>query len=188
MADLDLSNGIKYSIKPFQPLLTELADQKVVTVNIAGDPNKETALLMPPLYTMAYAVRKQYKDKGIIFKIEKLRGRWPGITVEQPKHLWRGIYALPLPEDINKLPEISSNKIPEDLELHLENWQYGKVAMILHVGAYTAEHETVQKLFAYVQQQGLQILPGSHEEIYLSDPNKTEADKLKTIILYRLIG
>lgn len=47
----------------------------MVTVHIDEDPNKITSILMPPLYSTAYTARKIYKEKGQVFKVEKLRAR-----------------------------------------------------------------------------------------------------------------
>ncbi len=151
-----------------------------------GDPNQETAKLMPPLYATAYAVRKIYKEKGMPFKVEKLRGRWPSFLLEINKSDWSGFYGLPVPNDVDKLPQIKTEKLIPGISVTLETWQYGTVAQILHIGAYTKEQTTVQKLQDFIRTSGYQIIENSHEEIYLSDPQKTAPEKLKTIILYRL--
>lgn len=186
MQEMDLTSGINYRLKANQPMIGELKPQKVLTITIQGDPNTETAKLMPPLYASAYAVRKTYKEKGVVFKVEKLRGRWPTATLDLPKSQWSGIYALPIPDDVTSLPEIKKDKNPDLLPLHIDTWHYGKVGMILHIGSYKTENTTIQKLLKFIEVNNLSIIPGSHEEIYISDPNKTEPDKLKTIILYRL--
>lgn len=123
-----------------------------------------------------------------MFKVEKLRARWPTVQTNQPKHLWTGTYGLPLPWDITEAPPIDQKKNPTNIEIKLETWEYGNVAMILHHGSYDTETKTIELLKNFVKQQNYQIAPNSHEEIYLSDPNKTQADQLKTIILYRLLN
>lgn len=186
MIELDICPDLNYKLKPNMPVLTELKSQKMVTVLIEGDPNEKTALLMPPLYATAYAIRKAYKEQGQVFKVEKLRARWPQAQLEQPKGQWRGIYALPVPHDVAQLPVLKKEKNPQHIPIFLETWDYGKVAMILHVGSYATENDTVQLLLNFVKDSGQSVIAHSHEEIYLSDPNKTVAEKLRTIILYRL--
>lgn len=178
---------LNYGLKQDQPLITELRPHKMVTVEIKGDPNQETAGLMPVLYATAYAVRNVYKGKGEAFKVEKLRARWHHAQINESKNLWRGTYALPIPFDTTELPVINKNKNPENIEIQLKVWEYNKVAMILHVGSYDSEKTTVEHLMSFVYQKGHQVIPDSHEEIYLSDPNKTKPEQLKTIILYRLL-
>lgn len=187
MSTKNLCTDLDYRLKAKQPVITELKPHKMVTVDIQGDPNQETARLMPPLYATAYAVRKIFKEKGMVFKVEKLRARWPHANIKQAKSTWRGVYALPVPFDVVTLPGIHHSKNPENIEIQLQVWEYQKVAMILHVGTYDTESESVELLQKYVQQNGFEIVPDSHEEIYLSDPNKTKPEQLKTIILYRLL-
>lgn len=110
------------------------------------------------------------------------------MQINQPKYLWSGTYGLPLPWDITELPLLDHKKNPDNIETKLESWEYGKVAMILHLGSYNTETPTIELLQNFVRQQNYQINPHSHEEIYLSDPNKTQVEHLKTIILYRLLN
>ena len=151
-----------------------------------GDPNQETARLMPPLYATAYAVRKIYKNQGLPFKVEKLRGRWPGAIIDQEKSDWSGFYGLPVPNTVETLLPVKAEKLLPDTPVTLETWHYGTVAQILHIGSYSQEYATVQKLLEFIKAKGYCAIADSHEEIYLSDPQKTAAEKLKTIILYRL--
>lgn len=187
MQEINLTSGINYRLKPNQPAICQLKQQKMLTVAIQGDPTTQTAKLMPPLYSSAYTIRKIYKENGTIFKVEKLRARWSNVTQDLPKSNWHGIYALPIPDDVTSLPEIKKDKNPDSIPLQINTWQYGKVAMILHIGPYQTEHTTIQTLLDFIATNNLSVIPGSHEEIYLSNPTQTAPEKLKTIILYRLI-
>ena len=57
----------------------------------------------------------------------------------------------------------------------------GKVVQILHVGPFSTEPESLQKM-AEVMQAKAFLKNGLHHEIYLSDFNKTEPSKLRTIL------
>ncbi|MGL4668624.1 MAG: hypothetical protein ACRCWR_11945 [Saezia sp.] len=186
MQEFDLTSGINYRLKPNVPVICDIKDQKMITLGIQGDPAIETPRLMPPLYSSAYAIRKTYKEKGSVFKVEKLRGRWMGAALEVSRSQWRGVYGLPIPDDISVLPKITPSKNPDQISLSIETWSYGKVGMILHVGSYADENKTVEQLLNYIALKGFEVVPHSHEEIYLSDPNKTSPDQLKTIIIYRI--
>ena len=182
MDEINMHEGLDYKIKEGIPTIGNMPTQKVVSINVVGDPNTETSKLMKPLYTAAYGVRKIYKANGRVFKVDKLRGRWQQINITKSKSDWIGTYALPLPNDVAKLPTSD-----QDINnLRLEEWKYGKVAYILHVGSYTNEDKTIKILLDYISSNGMKIIENSHEEIYLSDPTKTDIDKLKTIILYRI--
>ena len=57
----------------------------------------------------------------------------------------------------------------------------------MHIGPFDSEPITIGKMKAFAEQQGLSIAMDDvrrHHEIYLSDPRKTAADKLKTVIRY----
>lgn len=182
MNEMNMHEGLDYKIKQGIPTIGHMPMQKVVSIKVIGDPNTETSKLMKPLYSAAYGIRKIYKANGCVFKVDKLRGRWPQINMLKNKNEWSGTYALPLPNDVTNLP-IGDGDLNG---LKLEEWQYGKVAYILHVGSYTEEDETIKILLNYISSNGMKIIENSHEEIYLSDPTKTDKDKLKTIILYRI--
>jgi len=185
-SSLEMSRGVNYKLKPFVPTISDMPSQKMVTVIVKGDPGKETGRTMPPLYASAYAVRKIYKEAGKVFKVEKLRARWPEENIKLPKDQWVGTYALPIPNDVNDLPDIKEEKKVSGIEVKLTTWEYGKVGQIIHQGPYSEEKPTIQKLHDYVQSQGYEIVPDSHEEIYLTGPTKSSPDKIKTMIIYRI--
>jgi hypothetical protein len=65
--------------------------------------------------------------------------------------------------------------------VRLERFAEGRCAQVMHLGPYAAEAPTIQRLHAFIADQGLQ-LRGKHHEIYLSDPRRTTPEKMKTII------
>jgi hypothetical protein len=65
--------------------------------------------------------------------------------------------------------------------LRLDSLTEGRAAQILHVGPYSEEHPTIEKLRSFVAERGLQPRQ-KHHEIYLSDPNRTAPERLKTVI------
>ena len=182
----EMCKGLDYNLKPLAPTIADMPSQKVVAVSIKGDPNKETPKVMKPLYGTAYTVRKIYKELGNVFKVEKLRGRWPDKNMSLSKDKWTGEYALPVPNDVKELPELKDEKKVSGVDVKLTSWEYGKVGQILHVGSYTEEGSTIRKLHEYVKSQGYNVVPNSHEEIYLTDPTKSSPDKMKTLLLCRL--
>lgn len=66
----------------------------------------------------------------------------------------------------------------------------GLCVQILHVGSYDDEPKTIQKIEAYMEQNGLKSAIGNlekgfvrrHHEIYLSDPRRTKVENFKTVI------
>jgi hypothetical protein len=72
-------------------------------------------------------------------------------------------------------------KFPRFPELRFEKFAEGKAAQIMHLGPYSAEGPTIERLHAFVAEQGYR-LRGKHHEIYLGDPRRAAPDKLKTIV------
>jgi len=66
-------------------------------------------------------------------------------------------------------------------EVRLEPLREGRAAQILHMGPYAAEQPTIEKLHAFIREQGLRPA-GKHHEIYVSDPRRTAPERLRTVI------
>ena len=82
---------------------------------------------------------------------------------------------LPIPEETTSIPQ----KVPAT-EVKMEQWDYGTVAQILHIGPYSEEQPTVERLHKFIEDNGYEIA-GVHEEEYLTSP---QAKVQKTIIRY----
>lgn len=158
------------------PQIVEMPPQKMAVVYTEGDPNAVAAQALSALYGSVYTLKFDLKKKGIDFKVGPPRARWPNAHLV-PKDQWTGIWGLPIPNDTTSLPQ----KVP-GTEIKIEVWEYGTVAQVLHVGPYDAEMPTVQRLHAFITEQGYEIA-GVHEEEYLTTP---KAKVQKTIIRYAI--
>lgn len=77
---------------------------------------------------------------------------------------------------------MSEKKPDPSLEkIRLESFNEGLSAQIMHIGPYSAEGPTIEKLHNFVREQGYE-LRDKHHEIYLSDPRKSAPEKMKTIL------
>jgi len=65
--------------------------------------------------------------------------------------------------------------------VRLERFAEGPAAQVMHVGPYSTEGPTIERLHAFIAEQGGER-SGKHHEIYLSDPRRSAPEKLKTII------
>lgn len=78
----------------------------------------------------------------------------------------------------------------KDLEprVKIEYWEYGQVAEILHIGSYSEESPTIERLHQFIKDSGYKIV-GDHEEEYLKGPGmffKGNPAKYRTIIRCRV--
>ena len=151
-----------------------MPSQKMAVVYVKGDPNEVMSDVMPALYGSVYTLKFELKKKGIEFKVTGLRARWPNAHLV-PKDEWIGICGLPVPDETTSIFQ----KVP-DVEVKIEQWDYGTVAQVLHIGSYSEEQPTVERLHKFIEGNGYEI-SGIHEEEYLTSP---QAKVQKTIIRY----
>ena len=162
-------------LKRQTPRIVEMPSQTMAVVTSKGDPNVVGEQVFPALYGAVFTLKFQLKKAGKPdFKVTGLRARWPDAHLV-PKDQWTGIWGLPIPEGTTELPK----KVPEP-EVRIEVWEYGTVAEILHIGPYSEEGPTVERLHEFIRESGYEIA-GAHEEEYLTRPT---AKVPKTIIRY----
>jgi len=130
------------------PQISKKPNQKMLIVEAKGDPSVVAKDAFGKLFNTFF------KLPGV--KMAPPRGRWLG-DLTGPKEDWVGLYALPLPESVTSLPA--------DMEgVKIEEWEYGEVAEILHIGAYSEETPTIEKLNAFIRKkykhgEGLVFIP-----------------------------
>lgn len=167
-------------LKPYlalkDPRISLKPDQRMLVVEAAGDPNlvgeKAFALLFKTYF-------KAIKTRGMVAP----RARWPK-PLETPKDQWTGLYALPVPAGAQLARDTS---VP-GYRVYIDDWRYGEVAEILHIGPYTGEAPTFQRLVDFITAQGYRIA-GPHEEEYLRGPGlfgKGDPQKYYTIIRFQV--
>ncbi len=150
-----------------EPRIAQMPAQKMLVVDIKGDPNVSGQQAFAALYKTFFTI------KGA--RMSAPRARWNAITTT-PKNEWTGSCGLPVPEDAS-LPAASSGA-------RIETWQYGDVAEILHRGSYGEEESTIQKLIKFIGDQEYAIA-GPHEEEYLKGPESgSNTAEYRTIIRY----
>jgi len=150
------------------------------------------------LFPVAYAAHFALKRRGVVARVGAVEGLyWFGLTEgpiqagEFDQHDpgdWHWRLLLPVPEAATAeeidgaFAEVASRKAPAALHLlRVERWEEGPAAQTLHVGTYASEPDTIVALQRAIATAGLQPR-GCHHEIYISDPNRTAPERLKTII------
>lgn len=156
-----------------EPRISEKPAQTMAVVVSKGDPNVVGEQVFPALYGAVFGLKMRMKKSGQgDFKVSGLRARWPDAHLV-PKDQWTAHWGLPIPDGASELPR----KDP-DMPAHVEVWEYGTVAEILHIGPYTEEGPTIERLHRFVEESGYE-LSGDHEEEYVTSPR---AKVQKTLI------
>jgi len=71
--------------------------------------------------------------------------------------------------------------LPGLARLRFESFAEGLSAQVMHLGPYSEEGPTVERLNAFIAEQGFEPA-GKHHEIYMGDPRRAAPDKLKTVV------
>lgn len=176
-------------------VLIDVPAMNFVKVDGAGDPNTAKAYrtAVEWLYSVSYAMKFAAKAAlGRDYVVPPLEGLWwaddPASFVARRKHEWRWTMMIMAPDFIGRaLFDPAQAKAAKKLgappaSLRLETHVEGLSLQTLHVGSYDAEGPVLALLHDEVMpSQGLSF-NGPHHEIYIGDPRKTEAARLKTIL------
>lgn len=143
------------------------------------------------IYPVAYGIKKICKETIQDFGVPKLEGLWwvndkrPALEVPRSEWHWKLLIRIPdfvTNEMVEKaVSEVVKKKTKIASEVKFEIIDEGDLVSILHVGSYKTEPESIKQMDDFIKANGF-TKNGLHHEIYLSDPNKTEPDKLKTIL------
>jgi hypothetical protein len=187
------------SAKPDRVRVLVIPERRYLMIDGTGAPGGEVfAGAMASLYPVAYTLHFALKKRGLEAPVGALEGLYwigtPGPISPQEfaapdlagRWAWRLLLAVPaLAEDEDiaaAIEQVRERKNPPTIDrLHVERWNEGLVAQIMHVGPYDAETATIEALHAAIEARGLRVRD-CHHEIYISDPNRTAAGRLKTVI------
>ena len=162
-----------------EPAVVTMTAQKMLVVEAIGAPEKSSGAALKSLFDLYFKL--DGVEKG--FQMPAPRARWPK-PLDTPAEQWVGQFALAVPDALTSLPA----QPPGEAPARLETWEYGEVAQILHVGPYTLETPTIERLHAFIRANGYAIA-GPHEEEYLRGPGmmgKGDPDRYYTLIRYRV--
>ncbi len=182
-------------VTPKQPVLVQTSEATYLTITGQGEPGGPVFTeKIGALYSVAYTVKMTRKFAGQEdYGVCKLEAQyWCGQggadfeRVPRAEWCWRFLIRTPdfvTPEDLNKAVTAlaKKGKSASAREVKLESLAEGLCVQMLHVGPYDREAETIARMRAYVEKEGLKF-HGRHHEIYLSDPHRVPAERLKTIL------
>ena len=161
-----------------------------------GDPNTSKSFgdaieaLYPLSYTLKFMVKKG--EMGVDYGVLPLEALWWADDMsafsEGNKDAWKWTVMIMQPEFITSAMveeatrEVQRKKNPVSLSLvRFESFEEGKAAQILHVGQFSDEGPTIEKVHAFIESNGSRRI-GKHHEIYLSDIRRSVPEKWKTIV------
>lgn len=194
----------EYYIPKQKPKLVEIPEFKFFTINGRGNPNSEEfSEAIGVLYSLSYAVRMMHKSDNIPegyfeYTVYPLEGLW-GLT-EKGKELEyldknELIYTLMIrqprfvnDEVFNRAMKIVKRKKAHKLldKVKFESIKDSLSVQMLHIGPYDDEPITFKIMQKFCDENNLRLRTKVHREIYLSDFRKTNPEKLKTVLRYKV--
>jgi len=184
----------------YQPSAKEVVQVDVPTANYLmvdgeGDPNTSQTYSDPieVLYAVSYTVKFMIK-KGMLaidYGVMPLEGLWWADDMSSfstaDKSSWKWTMMIAQPPFVTReiielaIAEVKKKKNPTAIsKIRLESFSEGKCAQIMHIGPFTEEGPTVEKVHQFIDSRSQRV--GKHHEIYLSDIRKAAPSKWKTII------
>ncbi len=198
MDKIDFKKELKTLYKPSAKKvdIVEVPKLNYFMVDGEGDPNTSQSfqdaidVLYPLSYTLKFMIKKG--ELGIDYGVLPLEGLWwaddmSSFSVEN-KDGWKWTLMIMQPDFVTKemvqeaMEQVKVKKNPVSLPLvRFESFEEGKVAQIMHIGPFSEEGPTVEKVHSFIEENGSQRR-GKHHEIYLSDIRRAAPEKWKTII------
>jgi len=198
MEKIDFKREFKrlYNPPAKEAVIVDIPKMNFLVIDGKGDPNnsKEFQEAVQALYGVTFSVKFVLKKtkQGPEYRVPPLEGLWwmadnRQLDIEDKKNwLWTLMIRQPdhvtknhIAQAIKKLREKKPNQALS--KIRLETFHEGLSAQIMHIGPYSAEGPTIEKLHNFVKNNGYKLM-GKHHEIYLSDPRKSAPKKMKTIL------
>ena len=198
MKKIDYKKELKHLYRPSAKnvVVVDVPAMNFLMIDGAGDPNttpffqEATEALFAVSYGLKFIIKKgeQQVDYGVMpleglwwaddmtqFSVEK-KGDWQWtLLMMQPEFVTPELFA-------EAVEQVKKKKNPAALPLmRFEAFAEGKAAQIMHIGPFSEEGPTIEKVHAFIDENGGQ-LSGKHHEIYLSDIRRAAPEKWKTVI------
>jgi hypothetical protein len=163
------------------PAIVNIARCQYLAIDGSGAPGgPEFQACIGALYNVAFTIKMGQKSGGHDYAVAKLEGLWPDTRT------WSLLIRTPdfiikehLDAAISKLIRKNKN-IPVEA-VRLLPLKEGWCVQALHVGAYSDEPATIERMAECATQAGMEFY-GTLHEIYLADPRRVPPEKLRTIL------
>lgn len=198
--DLKKENKELYNSSSKEHSIVDVPQMNFLMIDGQGDPNtsKEYQDAMEALFPVSFKVKFiSKKEKSQDYVVMPLEGLWWVENMEdfsiEDKSSWKWTAMIRQPDFITygmikqAMGEVEAKKNPEALsKMRFESLEEGLSAQIMHIGPYSEEGPTVEKLHNFIHENGYEFdgskLGEKHHEIYLSDMRRTKPERLKTIV------
>lgn len=198
MKKIDYKKEFKqfYSPPASRVVAVDLPAFQFLMVDGQGDPNSSKAYAdaIETLFSLSYTLKFMMKKGSaeIDYGVMPLESLWwvddMARFAEADKSEWKWTAMIMQPSVITReavaaaMADVEKKKNPAALHLaRLESFAEGSCAQILHVGPFSEEGPTIERVHAFIAASG-RTRRGRHHEIYLSDIRRADPAKWRTIV------
>lgn len=197
MRKIDLKKELKplYHPSARQVVQVEVPAFQFLMVDGEGDPgtSHEYAQAVEALFSISYAAKFMVKKgaQEIDYAVMPLEGLWwaddMSVFRTGDKSRWKWTMMIMQPHFVTRdvveaaVSDVKKKKdLPAARRLRLELFSEGLCAQVLHVGPFSEEGPTIERLHGFIDARTGRR--GKHHEIYLSDIRRADPAKWKTIV------
>lgn len=198
MKQVDFKKELKHLYQPSAKdvVQVEVPPMNYLMIDGAGDPNTSTAYqaAVEALFTLSYSIKFMVRKgtPAIDYGVMPLEGLWwtddmSTFSVDD-KSDWKWTMMIMQPDFVTReivdtaVEEVLRKKKPVALgEIRFASLSEGTCAHIMHIGPFSAEGPTIERLHKFIAHACCK-LSGKHHEIYLSHIRKADPEKWKTVI------
>jgi hypothetical protein len=203
METIDLRKQMKDLWNPpvGKMVLVTVPAMPYLVIEGVGNPSTSRAFqeAIQALYSAAYTMKFGAKSAGVAeWKVTPLEALWWNTsgrdladadfaTTTPGEMAWKAMVMQPAVVTADMLKQAKAEvvrkkkDVPALAQVCLETWAEGLCAQTMYVGPYEGERPTIDMMHAWIAANGYRAR-GRHHELYLSDPNRTAPEKLKTIL------
>jgi hypothetical protein len=195
---VDLKKKLKHLYNPSTKEVSEVdvPSMNFLVIDGKGDPNtsQEYAETLEALYTVSYAIKFKIKrTEGVDYTVMPLEGLWWTDEMSEfsvgDKGSWKWTAMIMQPDGYvseNLYEEAKSEverkkRLPAAPRMRFESLHERLCAQIMHLGPFSEEGPTVERIHHFIEERGGKP-NGKHHEIYLSDFRRTRPERLRTVI------
>ena len=198
MAKIDFKKELKHLYLPSAkaPSVVRVPALQFLMIDGRGNPNTSPVYsealeaLFTVSYTLKFAVKKG--KSALDYGVMPLEGLWwaedMSAFTSGDKESWQWTMMILQPDFISaemvgeaKAAALRKKDLESIGRLRLESYEEGLCAQIMHLGPFTDEGPTIERMHRHIEEQGGK-LRGKHHEIYLSDIRRAAPEKWKTVL------
>jgi hypothetical protein len=196
MRKVDLKKELKHLYAPSakEVVAVDVPAFQFLMIDGEGDPNTSTAYAeaVEALFSVSYTAKFMVKKADAIdYAVMPLEGLWwaddLSVFAAGDRSEWKWTMMIMQPAFVRAavideaLGDVKRKKALRAVdELRLETFAEGPCAQTLHVGPFSEEGPTIERVHAFIDARARRR--GKHHEIYLSDIRRADPAKWKTII------